>query len=57
MRTTPFQQILQTEMNRLESIVYSYDRRIGGQSALVRQSKTSKNKHFLLQFFGYCISF
>jgi len=50
MKKTPFQQILHSEMTRLESVVTNYDRRIGGQIALVRQYRPVKNRHFLLQF-------
>jgi hypothetical protein len=51
MKITPFQQILKSEMARLESIAYSKDNRVGGQLAFSGY-KVTKKRHFLLQFLG-----
>ncbi|HTH93070.1 MAG TPA: hypothetical protein VL576_01130 [Candidatus Paceibacterota bacterium] len=60
MKSTPFQQILKNEMDRLESIASCQVNPIGGQLSLsmrMSHGKTTKAKHFLLQFLGYKISF
>lgn len=58
-KITPFQQILQTEMSRLESLVYSQDRRIGGQTALTplryTQGKHTKSRHSLVHLLKYSL--